>query len=84
MSDTDFILTKVREAFKSALEIDPQLVSMETNADGVSGWDSFGHLSLAAALEEDFGISFDVDELMAMENVRGIVSIIAGKLSKKV
>jgi acyl carrier protein len=83
MSDTDHILTKVREAFKAAFDIDPQLVSMETNADDVPGWDSVGHLSLGSSLEEVFGISLDVDDLMEMENVRAIVRIIEAKLSKQ-
>ena len=84
MSETDHILTKVQGAFKSAFGIDPESVSMETTADDVPGWDSVGHLSLAASLEEAFGISLDVDDLMEMENVRGIVRIISTKLSKKV
>jgi len=84
MSDQDEILTKVREAFKSAFDIDPQLVSMETTASDISGWDSVGHLSLAGNLEEVFGVSLDVDDLMEMESVREIVRIISTKLSKKV
>jgi len=84
MSDTDYILTKVREVFKAAFDIDPQLVSLETNASDIPGWDSVGHLSLASNLEQVFGISLDVDELMEMENVREIVRIITKKLPKKV
>lgn len=84
MSDTDYILAKVREAFKVTFDIDPQLVSMETTADDVPGWDSVGHLSLGASLEEVFGISLDVDDLMEMESVRQIVEVITTKLSKKV
>jgi acyl carrier protein len=84
MSDSDFILTKVRVAFKTAFDIDPQLVTLDTKADDVPGWDSVGHLSLGGALEEDFGISLDVDDLMEMESVRDIVRIISTKLSKKV
>jgi acyl carrier protein len=34
-------------------------------------------------LEQTFGITFDVDELMEMENVREIVRIISAKLSGK-
>jgi acyl carrier protein len=83
MNDTDYILTKVREAFKTTFEIDPQLVSMETAASDIPGWDSVGHLSLASNLEQAFEISLDVDELMEMENVREIVRIITAKLSKK-
>lgn len=84
MSDTDYILTKVREAFKAAFDIDPQLVSMETKASDIPSWDSVGHLSLASNLEQAFGITFDVDDLMEMENVRQIVYITEAKLSTKV
>ena len=67
-----------------AFDIDPQLVSLETNASDIPGWDSVGHLSLASNLEQVFGITLDVDELMEMENVREIVRIISKKLPKKV
>src|ERR1700758_4075969 len=83
MSDADYVLTKVQEAFKSTFDVDPQSVNMETTAEDVPGWDSVGHLSLGATLEETFGVSLDVDDLMEMENVRGIVRIVTTKLSKK-
>jgi acyl carrier protein len=81
MSDTDYVLSKVQEAFAAAFDIDPQLVTMETSASDIPLWDSVGHLSLASSLEEVFGITLDVDE---MENVRAIVRIITPKLSEKV
>ena len=80
MQDTTDVLTKVREAFKVAFDVDPQLVSMETSASDIPGWDSVGHLSLASELEQAFEISLDVDELLEMENVREIVRIIETKL----
>lgn len=83
MNDTDYILTKVREAFRATFDINPQLVTMDTVADDVPGWDSVGHLSLGANLEQAFGISMDVDDLMEMESVRKIVLNIAKKLPKK-
>lgn len=84
MSDTDYVLTKVREAFQSAFDVSPQMVSIETTASDIPGWDSVGHLSLSSNLEDIFGISLDVDELMEMESVRDIVRIITPKLSAKV
>jgi len=84
MNDTNHILAKVQEAFKTSFDIDPQTVTIETKAEDVSGWDSVGHLSLAANLEEAFGIRLDVDDLMEMESVRQIVRIVGTKLSEKV
>ena len=84
MNDTEAVLTRVREAFKSSFDIDPQSVSIDTKAEDVPGWDSVGHLSLGGTLEEVFSINLDVDDLMEMESVRDIVRIITMKLSKKV
>jgi len=83
MSDQDYILTNVQAAFKGAFDINPESVTMETTASDISAWDSVGHLSLAGNLEETFGVSLDVDDLMEMENVREIVRIVTTKLSQK-
>jgi acyl carrier protein len=84
MSDTDYVFGKVQEAFKRAFDIDPQQVSMDTGPSDIPVWDSVGHLTLASSLEEVFGITLDVDELMEMENVREIVRVVSPKLSEKV
>jgi acyl carrier protein len=81
MNETE-VLTTVRQAFKSAFDIDPRTVSVETGPSDIAGWDSVGHLSLASDLEQAFGISLDVDELIEMENVREIIRIVTSKLSK--
>ena len=82
MIDQDYILTNVQAAFKSAFDVNPQTVTMDTTASDIAGWDSVGHLSLAGTLEEIFEISLDVDDLMEMENVREIVRIVSAKLPK--
>ncbi len=82
MNDSNGILTKVREVFRASFDIDPQIVSLETSAKDIPGWDSVGHLSLASNLEQAFKISLDVDEMMEMENVGAIVRIIQAKLAK--
>ena len=75
----DDILTKIQEAFHKAFGVDTQLVSVDTTPSDVPAWDSVGHLELASTLEQSFGITLDVDDLMEMENVREIVRIIKAK-----
>jgi acyl carrier protein len=82
MSDSDFVLSKVREAFAVSLDVDPQLISIDTTPSDIPGWDSIGHLSLASSLEQIFEISLDVDELIEMENVREIVRVVSAKVAK--
>jgi acyl carrier protein len=74
------VLERVRKAFCSAFDLDPQMVTLSTAPGDITAWDSMGHITLANALEEEFHVTFDVDELMAMENVREIVRILEAKL----
>jgi acyl carrier protein len=74
------ILAKVQEAFQMAFDIDPQMVNIDTGPDQIPGWDSLGHVALASSLERIFAVALDVDDLMAMEDVRAIIKVIQGKL----
>ena len=74
-------IAKVQKAFHAAFNIDPQSISIDTTPPDVAAWDSMGHVALASCLESAFGLSFDVDEVMEMENVRQIVKIVEAKLA---
>jgi acyl carrier protein len=76
------LLTKVQAAFKFAFSIDPRTITLDTSPDDVPAWDSMGHVTLASSLERTFGLSFDVDDLMEMENVREICRVVQSKLGK--
>jgi acyl carrier protein len=76
------LLTKVQSAFKSAFDIDPRTITLDTSPEEVPVWDSMGHVTLASSLEHTFGLSFDVDDLMGMENVREICRVVQSKLDK--
>jgi len=39
-------------------------------------------VTLASSLEKEFGLTFDVDDLMEMENVKEICRIVQSKLGK--
>ncbi len=75
-------MTKVQAAFKSAFDIDPRTITVDTSPADVPAWDSMGHVTLASSLEQEFGLSLDVDDLMEMENVREICRVVQSKLSK--
>ncbi|HUC28980.1 MAG TPA: acyl carrier protein [Candidatus Acidoferrum sp.] len=79
---TEGVLGKVQTAFKSAFDIDPLVITINTVPADVSAWDSMGHVTLASSLEQAFGLTFDVDDLMAMENVKEICRIVQSKLGQ--
>jgi acyl carrier protein len=81
VSMEDF-LPQIRNAFQTALHVDPSMITMETEPSDVPAWDSMGHVTLATSLEQEFGVNFDVDDLMEMENVREICRIVQVKLAR--
>lgn len=74
------VLARVQKAFGSAFELDPNSITINTVPSDVRAWDSMGHVTLASSLESEFNVTFDVDELMEMEDVRAIVRIVQSKL----
>lgn len=56
-------LEKYIAAFKECLEVsDEELETLEYQ--GVGSWDSVGHMSLMAALEDAFDIMLDTDDII--------------------
>jgi acyl carrier protein len=74
------IISQVRQAFKEAFGTPEEVVSVGATPSDIAGWDSLGHAKLTACLEKVFNITFDIDELMAMEDVATIVDIMRNKL----
>ena len=77
------VLERVKMAFNSAFELDPENITISTIPDDIAAWDSMGHVNLASCLEQEFNVNLDVDELMAMENVREIVRIDVSEATRK-
>ena len=57
----------------------PARFSAATVPDDVKKWDSIGHMSMVAAMEDKFGVQFEVDEIMEMIDVNKILEILATK-----
>jgi len=76
------VLARVQRAFSSAFDVEPGSVTIDTVPGDIKAWDSMGHVALASSLEQEFGLTLDVDELMEMENVREIVRVLQAKLAR--
>jgi acyl carrier protein len=79
----DKLITTIQGAFKAAFDVEPRSITIETKPTDIPGWDSMGHVALVSSLEQAFGLSFDVDDVMEMEDVRQILRIVETHLAKK-
>jgi acyl carrier protein len=66
----------------SALDLEPNSLSMDDSPQTVEEWDSVGHLSIIACIEEELGVAIDEVEMQNFESVQQLVDrlIVRGKL----
>jgi acyl carrier protein len=51
-------------------------LTAQTARDDVPKWDSLQHMNLVSALEENFGISLSMDEMIEIRSVQDITNIL--------
>ena len=72
---------KILEIFREVFN-NPELeVTETTTAADVVGWDSFNHLNLIMALEENYSVSFSTVEIGQMAHVGNLVQLLEKKIS---
>jgi acyl carrier protein len=75
------LLSKLTEIVRDILD-DPSIVlTRESTADDVEDWDSLAHINIILAIEREFHLKFDLEELKPMENVGTLLDIIQSKLA---
>ena len=79
--DRSEILAKVEEIFREELELDDLVLTDETTAEDVEGWDSLTHIQLIVAIEKQFKIKFTSKEILSWKNVGELVDCLAAKLA---
>ncbi|MCD7761772.1 MAG: acyl carrier protein [Lachnospiraceae bacterium] len=70
------ILEKVQDVLRECFDDDELDVTMETTAADVDGWDSLRHITILAALEDEFRIRFSMNDARKAKNVGDLVDVI--------
>lgn len=72
-------LKVLSEIFRDVFDDDTIVINEETCIKEIKGYDSLVHVSLIAAVQDEFRIHFDVNEIMAINTVADIISSIENK-----
>ena len=74
------IYERLNSVFREFFDDEEIELEDETTADDIEDWDSLNHITLMAAVEDEFGIRFTMGEFSGMENVGEMVEIIKRKM----
>lgn len=78
--DQDAIIAELTGIFHDLFGDDTIVLTPETTAEDVHGWDSIKHISLIVAVEDRFGVKFRTSEIEGLANVGDLARAISAKL----
>ena len=62
------IYERLNEVFQDVFGDDDITVNDDTTAKDIDGWDSLRHITLLAAIEDEFDIEFSMGQTVKMKN----------------
>ena len=71
---------KVIQVLVNILQVSPEKISTKTTSDDVEKWDSLNHINMIQALEQEFGVRYDEEQVVSMLSVGEIVDATKGVL----
>lgn len=72
---------KVKDIMASVFEVSSKEINEESSSETIENWDSMMHMNLIVALEEEFEVEFDEEEIIEMMDYQSILDILSKHLS---
>jgi acyl carrier protein len=69
-------LQRLREAFRTSLDLPPDAPVDELRYADDEKWDSLAHMSLVAAIEDEFSVMIDTDDVINMSSFHEAMRIL--------
>lgn len=78
----DQAFDRLEEVFRDVFDDDSITLYEDTTADDIADWDSIEHITLIAAVEQEFGLKFTMGEVSGMKDVGEMVTIITQRAKR--
>ncbi len=76
----DQVFETLNEVFQDVFDDMSIEVDENTTSDDIEDWDSLEHINLLAAVEQEFGVKFNMGQVNTMKNVGEMVDIILSQI----
>lgn len=68
---------EIRQAVADVFAVDAASVTDESSSENLPAWDSIGHLNLILSIEQQFGVSFDPNQIPKLTSVAALAEAVA-------
>ena len=76
------LFERVRGITADVLTVPADQLNANSSSKEIAAWDSVHHLNLVLALEQEFEVQFDPEEIDSMISIGQIIAVLESKLSK--
>ncbi len=70
------VYEEVKSLFIEQLQVEQELIQPTLSFGDIPEWDSIGHMTLIAALEEQFGIEVTTEAISQMVSIEAICDLV--------
>lgn len=70
------VADKLREVFTEALDLDGDVDIDNLKYREIEAWDSVGHMALVAAIEDEFDVQFETDQVIDMSSFKVAIDMV--------
>jgi acyl carrier protein len=77
------MIEELRTLVADVLRVPPSQIDDSSTPQHFENWDSIQHVSLVVAIEEQFGVEFEPEEIRNMESIGKIDEILSWKLASR-
>lgn len=77
------ILGRVQDVLRDVLQQPNLVITRDSSAATVKGWDSLAHVDFIWNVQQEFGVRFALGELQDLKNVGHLVDLVGQKLAVK-
>jgi acyl carrier protein len=76
----DQVFEKVRRLASDLFDVPAAQITAESSPATLENWDSVQHLNLILALEEEFGVKFEPEDMENMQTIGQVTQAVTNKL----
>ena len=70
---------KIKQIIASALNVKIESISENSNVDNTDNWDSLNQMKLIVALEEEFDVEFEDEDILLLDSFQSIKATILNR-----
>lgn len=76
----DLIQEKIALVMAEVFEIKIEAINEKTSNKNIDNWDSLHQIKLTVAIEDEFDVEFEPEEIATMTSLKSIATIVKDKL----